>query len=239
MNIFPNKNIEVKRVRRTNVMGFALAMLAFFVVSSQASARDTLTTLEGIIASGSDDTAEFGSDSLLTGKPFSLEFRSEPFLYDPLGTIWAIRAAKLTISGQTQHFLPLYYSDGYVGALIDSPSVLVLGVGQYHDDFGQDNRFVNVIIDTGSQPLDVSRALPTTPIFNSLYAEFVIEKAVFGIGTPNDPRPFRVVQSAVGVLNVQTIRVAFVPEPASWAMLIAGFGLTGAAMRRRRVAVAA
>ena len=31
----------------------------------------------------------------------------------------------------------------------------------------------------------------------------------------------------------------FVPEPASWAMLIAGFGLTGAAMRRRRVTVAA
>ena len=30
-----------------------------------------------------------------------------------------------------------------------------------------------------------------------------------------------------------------VPEPASWAMLIAGFGLTGAAMRRRRTAVAA
>jgi PEP-CTERM motif len=28
--------------------------------------------------------------------------------------------------------------------------------------------------------------------------------------------------------------VAAVPEPASWAMLIAGFGLTGAAMRRRR-----
>jgi PEP-CTERM motif len=30
-----------------------------------------------------------------------------------------------------------------------------------------------------------------------------------------------------------------VPEPASWAMLIAGFGLTGAAMRRRRAVVAA
>lgn len=29
-----------------------------------------------------------------------------------------------------------------------------------------------------------------------------------------------------------------VPEPATWAMLIAGFGLTGAAMRRRRVQVA-
>jgi hypothetical protein len=30
-----------------------------------------------------------------------------------------------------------------------------------------------------------------------------------------------------------------VPEPASWAMLIAGFGLTGAVARRRRVAVGA
>nr|WP_243450482.1 PEPxxWA-CTERM sorting domain-containing protein [Polymorphobacter glacialis] len=30
-----------------------------------------------------------------------------------------------------------------------------------------------------------------------------------------------------------------VPEPASWALLIAGFGLTGAAMRRRRQAIVA
>lgn len=29
--------------------------------------------------------------------------------------------------------------------------------------------------------------------------------------------------------------IAGVPEPASWAMLIAGFGLTGASMRRRRI----
>jgi hypothetical protein len=33
--------------------------------------------------------------------------------------------------------------------------------------------------------------------------------------------------------------VGGVPEPASWAMLITGFGLTGSAMRRRRIAVAA
>ncbi len=36
-----------------------------------------------------------------------------------------------------------------------------------------------------------------------------------------------------------TVTAATVPEPASWALLIAGFGLTGAAMRRRRIAVAA
>lgn len=40
-----------------------------------------------------------------------------------------------------------------------------------------------------------------------------------------------------------TAQIAFestnVPEPANWAMLIAGFGLTGAAMRRHRKMVAA
>ena len=43
--------------------------------------------------------------------------------------------------------------------------------------------------------------------------------------------------------NVETWLVrggnAAIPEPASWAMLIAGFGLVGAAMRRRKVAIAA
>ena len=34
-------------------------------------------------------------------------------------------------------------------------------------------------------------------------------------------------------------QVNAVPEPGSWALLIAGFGLTGAAMRRRRRALAA
>ncbi len=33
--------------------------------------------------------------------------------------------------------------------------------------------------------------------------------------------------------------VVSIPEPASWALLIAGFGLTGAAMRRRKAALAA
>ena len=36
--------------------------------------------------------------------------------------------------------------------------------------------------------------------------------------------------------GIYTIGTVAVPEPASWAMLIAGFGLTGAAMRRRRTA---
>ncbi len=44
----------------------------------------------------------------------------------------------------------------------------------------------------------------------------------------------------VGQYGISTAQIAFlstnVPEPASWMMLIAGFGLTGAAMRRRKLA---
>ena len=37
--------------------------------------------------------------------------------------------------------------------------------------------------------------------------------------------------------DLVVVRIGSVPEPASWAMMIAGFGLVGAAMRRRAVAV--
>lgn len=40
---------------------------------------------------------------------------------------------------------------------------------------------------------------------------------------------------AIGVSGVRGIAFAAVPEPASWAMLIAGFGLIGGAVRRQRI----
>ena len=39
--------------------------------------------------------------------------------------------------------------------------------------------------------------------------------------------------------RLDSISVAAVPEPATWALMIAGFGLAGAALRRRRVAALA
>lgn len=41
------------------------------------------------------------------------------------------------------------------------------------------------------------------------------------------------------ITGADAVGLAAVPEPASWAMLIAGFGLTGAALRRRRSLVVA
>jgi hypothetical protein len=41
-----------------------------------------------------------------------------------------------------------------------------------------------------------------------------------------------------GALSIQTADTGAVPEPATWAMMIAGFGLVGLAARRRRMALA-
>jgi hypothetical protein len=51
-----------------------------------------------------------------------------------------------------------------------------------------------------------------------------------------DIRTTFTLQAGPGVDNVSLVEV--VPEPASWAMLVAGFGIVGAAMRRRRPAAA-
>jgi PEP-CTERM motif len=41
----------------------------------------------------------------------------------------------------------------------------------------------------------------------------------------------------VGQSGVQVLASVGVPEPASWALMIAGFGLVGGAMRRRVVKI--
>jgi hypothetical protein len=49
---------------------------------------------------------------------------------------------------------------------------------------------------------------------------------------------YDVVNEAVDSSRHYTLKVsAAVPEPASWAMMIAGFGLTGATMRRRKAVI--
>lgn len=50
--------------------------------------------------------------------------------------------------------------------------------------------------------------------------------------------PFNYTAAHGTSLRFETYMDAAVPEPATWAMMIAGFGLAGGALRRRRVALA-
>jgi hypothetical protein len=60
------------------------------------------------------------------------------------------------------------------------------------------------------------------------------QTGAFGFGALPDGLSFT---SASGVFLVPEQGPGGVPEPASWAMLVAGFGLVGATMRKRRMAV--
>ncbi len=55
----------------------------------------------------------------------------------------------------------------------------------------------------------------------------------YAFGSQFAPRNFN------GSITYDVATSAAIPEPASWALLIAGFGLTGAAARRRRTAISA
>ena len=66
-----------------------------------------------------------------------------------------------------------------------------------------------------------------------------------GYFVPSDSSPsYYILSSVIGapgntvLTSVGNASLGAVPEPASWAMMLAGFGLAGVAMRRRRTAVA-
>lgn len=64
----------------------------------------------------------------------------------------------------------------------------------------------------------------------------------FRLGNPTSPTQIGslpVHSISVSLLNFQVEELGGVPEPQSWAMLITGFGLVGATLRRRRVRAAA
>lgn len=62
------------------------------------------------------------------------------------------------------------------------------------------------------------------------FATFTGDEVNFSVAVSYPGDSFR-------VLTAQTTQAAQAPEPASWAMMIVGFGAIGAAMRRRKLAV--
>ena len=77
---------------------------------------------------------------------------------------------------------------------------------------------------------------PSFGVFNTAaLASITFGLTQTGALVPGTPQPS--ISGSFTLSSPPTVN--FIPEPAAWAMLIAGFGLTGAAMRRRRVTVAA
>ena len=87
-----------------------------------------------------------------------------------------------------------------------------------------------------SGTIDLSVSVTKAGPGNAVHALSMIDpliqlRAGFGTGIASD----YILELSPGVANARGPAVSGVPELASWAMMVAGFGLTGAAMRRRTV----
>jgi hypothetical protein len=71
--------------------------------------------------------------------------------------------------------------------------------------------------------------------FDSASAEAYIDPYIFIDPTYLAANPGLTLQVSQGVGNSAEVASSTVPEPASWAMFVGGFGVMGAALRRRRV----
>jgi hypothetical protein len=116
------------------------------------------------------------------------------------------------------------------------------GIGEGNVAFDQ----VIAVQNTGAASLGAN--VLTTTLSSDSFSLVAPSALLTGTAGVTDPRDFRFsFWSRTGLGNnnqnadfaPDNATVASVPEPASWAMMIGGFGLVGAAARRRRAAAAA
>jgi hypothetical protein len=218
--------------------------------AASADAATYLVSFDGIVDTGSDTANLFGSGGDLSGKlfhaSFSFEFPSSDVTVDerPVpgkGALSRVQAtssdAALRINGQT---VAMGSDDvDYVRGLIDGTRLV--DVRSDHFIIGRQfsKEFQLSLNISSTDPAFFSSVKPFDPV------DFTINDGRGGAGGTGQgsfsitvTTPERISTSASGTFLVRHVRVeelvASVPEPATWAMMIAGFGLVGGGVRSRR-----
>lgn len=232
---------------------FTAALLFAGAAIQPASAATFLITYSGTVSSGFDVTGEFGTPAAdLTGKSFSVVYTLTAPLagaetYDS-GRTGYIRggsnygtpsplSARITINGITQ---------AIGGGSFGQASQVNDDMGDSIDHEARDqtdyvNSYVynsvasslyNIVNSTDyTQPLTYS-------VHDGDYRDGGFALRVFGFDNEGN---FGFVRNASATLTndlVTIVATSAVPEPAAWAMMIAGFGLIGGSLRYRRRSMA-
>lgn len=162
---------------------------------------------------------------------------------DSLGEIYALNDVAGPGGGSTQRLDQLQITDGARA----TPGGIVTGYTNSIGGFLPSGVFLGAV-SFGRVTSGTADALPT--LLTSLdnldpFALWQTGPYTFGLnfrqGSATTQTEYLALPRAsfsVTNLNVSLSPLAAVPEPSSWAMLIAGFGLVGAVMRRRRLAAA-
>ncbi|HXA40508.1 MAG TPA: PEPxxWA-CTERM sorting domain-containing protein [Phenylobacterium sp.] len=246
---------------RFRILSAALAAAGLMSCASQAAADGFILTYQGTVSYGSDDTNIFGlgAGANLAGQAITESFvvdyagggnhdiSGAPYFRSTIGGA-GFMTSSVTINGVTT-------SVGSDTGLDDrTDQHLNPGCGSCNSSFSEsteDESFVNTgdlhesWITFGD---DLGRGLnyhPSLalgpPVFTA--ADNLDLEGTFTISHELDNQTagtvvFNYQTTATFTPDVVTITTFGVPEPAAWALMLVGFGATGAALRRRRSATA-
>lgn len=205
---------------------------AILLGGSAASASKYLVSFSGVMASGTD-SGLFGAPGDLTGKSFVASYRIDTSnaFHDNPGVSDTIYPAPATLT-----------IDGVSFVL---PTHALLGSFANTSAGGLDF-WVESVVD--ANPLDIEY------ISNTAFSPWFQPNFNFGAGAiisatgggnlyvhrcccPSCGPNFVEIQTS-GVFSTDKVTITPVPEPATWGLMIVGFGLAGATLRRRRAIVA-
>jgi hypothetical protein len=234
-----------------NVMkfGFYAAVLAL-AAPLPAAAKIIRVTYIGVVDGGIDSTGIFGpAESDLGGKRYRAvtvfdtsrgDLQTSPSSFaaiggDRFGTTNPAISATLTINGVTESLTPDYFGLIY-SSHAPGPEYPQFS---FHAHQARHNSYDGVYLEDDfiNNQIEVDAEMPGLPFGYDTSFHYLVQPGDYIAGSSfqilHCCAPEGVERYAYGSLAPQLLLVS-VPEPASWTLLIAGFGLTGAELRRRR-----
>jgi len=235
------------RIHHIAAAGAAILLLAASVPAQAATLFKA--TVIGVITHDYGSTNTFGVGALV-GQTYKVVYYFDPTLgteslYDPAGPVFdkvrsglygnsPIRSYELTVGAHTEHlFADMVAQSGQVSRT------------QYADSRGHFGAIASGAYAPTPAYTDYQSASSTfnggaTPISQDFTAPFsgpATGQSSFlrQVKTPGSAYPIAYKFDG----SISSVSIGLVPEPATWAMLIIGFGAVGAALRGRRRTAAA
>lgn len=242
--------------------GFATA--AILAAGGSAQAATVFVTYRGVVASGTDASGEFGASApSLAGKSFTATLRLDDtrgvsFYDPPIGSGFEFNRfqvapdqLRIRIGGVGFDFKEEACGGSEFCTLAHSVVAAPFsGISTFYDradayPFGEFDEFLREEYEGLSLGLS-STANPfvadfdyDTPLFHAFSPGDVSSGELRIFYRTSDPLGADVIDKQVSATLVPlSVRVS-VPEPATWALMILGFGAAGAVLRRRRAGLSA
>ena len=174
-----------------------------------AAGETLLVTFDSPLPAGFTLTGDYGLSNTTSGNAAEPALDTTTYLY----TSSALGSGSATLSTPNLKSISFYW-----GSIDDYNSVDILGAGG------------STLLTVGGMMISPANGDQSAPATN--------ERVYFTAGAGEVITGLRFTSTGVA-FEIDDVAGDAVPEPATWALMLAGFGMVGAAMRRRHIAVAA